>query len=1062
MRDTPIISNPAPKSNPKRPAITEAEIKEFLKRKRWPSVKRYIQRARRKLQRRKYLQGLPRQREVSVSQTDKPWQFVYGKTRVGGVYSFLRAFGGSSHKEKLGTVVTYACHQITSVEKLWLDENLVSFSGAEPDYGVANGGTKPDGASIDYSGLVWLYAGNKGTSGQSAYSEAVSDHSGFWTTDHRQREHAHTYIRFKYNAEKFPNGEPDIALEVKGKPVYDPRTGLTTYSANAALIIADYLTNSRFGMGYDWSEIDTDSLESAADVCDEAVSLKDGGTEPRYEINRAFDVDDDHEQVLAEMEAAIAGSVTRINGKWKFFPGVYTAPVLSLTEEDLRSDIEIEVLQSGSDVFNSVRGQYVSSENKYVSTDYPAVSVAAYVAADNAIVNWEDINLSSVTSATQAQRCARIALERSRRQIRVKARWSLKAFQLEPGDTIGLTLESHGWADKEFTVDSWSLVQGDSGAFEVEMELQEFDSGVFGWNPSIDEQQVNIAPTTDLPDPRVIIAPTGLTLESGTDHLYTRKDGTIFTRVYASWNGDLDPFVSSGGKVEVHYKYSSQSTWRAIQTLSGDASETYILDVQDGLNIDVRIRNVSALGVPSAWTQSLNHLIVGKTEKPSDVTGFAAVVTDDGIKLTWTQISDLDRSEYEIRSGASWAAGTVIYRGKASDGTAFVYQYRTAGTVTLRIKAIDTTGNYSNADSSISVTLTGPNPVRTFTASALGQNVLLDWLDPIASTFAVNRYDVYKGDTLADAVKIGTVFGTFHTYVERTGGTFTYWAIAVDIGGNRASALSAQVTVAASTDFYINDDQDLLPSLTSLWLAADVDGGIIAPYGSLTPTVWLFLLMLGREVRYPSWQEHFENNGWTTIQDAIDDGYTRYLQPVLVGDPGVMTFEVDYGLVFSTSFIDFTWTETKMGDGDVTVVPSISLSEDGTTWTEYASVSQAFGENFRYARFTLSVTAEADTDVSYFSDFRAKLSLQRTEETQIINALSSDVSGTLVTFQNNYIDVEDIQVSVNSSVAAAPVYVYDFSITPAQNSMLVLVFDKDGNRITKEVTCRIRGALAGT
>jgi hypothetical protein len=51
---------------------------------------------------------------------------------------------------------------------------------------------------------------------------------------------------------------------VKGEP--------TPAEVNAALIVADHLTNSDFGVGCDWSEIDIDQL-IAANICDEQVEL---------------------------------------------------------------------------------------------------------------------------------------------------------------------------------------------------------------------------------------------------------------------------------------------------------------------------------------------------------------------------------------------------------------------------------------------------------------------------------------------------------------------------------------------------------------------------------------------------------------------------------------------------------------------------------------------------------------------------------------------------------------------------------------------------------------------
>jgi predicted phage tail protein len=43
---------------------------------------------------------------------------------------------------------------------------------------------------------------------------------------------------------------PQIKVTLKGKKIYDPRTDTTAYSSNSALILLDYLRNTRYGKDY--------------------------------------------------------------------------------------------------------------------------------------------------------------------------------------------------------------------------------------------------------------------------------------------------------------------------------------------------------------------------------------------------------------------------------------------------------------------------------------------------------------------------------------------------------------------------------------------------------------------------------------------------------------------------------------------------------------------------------------------------------------------------------------------------------------------------------------------
>ena len=121
------------------------------------------------------------------------------------------------------------------------------------------------------------------------FASLVSYSAGKWTDAHRQTGRTKLYVRLIASPDKFPNGVPTITAVVQGRKVYDPRSVTTAYSANAALCVDDYLTNTAFGFGATYaSEVDEDALVAAANVCDENVTLAAGGTEDRYAVGGAF------------------------------------------------------------------------------------------------------------------------------------------------------------------------------------------------------------------------------------------------------------------------------------------------------------------------------------------------------------------------------------------------------------------------------------------------------------------------------------------------------------------------------------------------------------------------------------------------------------------------------------------------------------------------------------------------------------------------------------------------------------------------------------------------------
>jgi hypothetical protein len=141
----------------------------------------------------------------------------------------------------------------------------------------------------------------------------------------------------------------------------------------------------------------------------------------------------------------------------------------------------------------------------------------------------------------------------------------------------------------------------------------------------------------------------------------------------------------------------------------------------------------------------------------------------------------------------------------------------------------------------VNVIISPPNPIQGFTIRSVGKNVLLDWVEGLQSTLTVIEYNVYKGSTESEAVKIGTVFGTFHTYIEQYGGTFTYWIESVDIGGNVSTRVSATAVITVTNDFYIQADQPLIEDVILKYFAYEENESIYAPVG--IPTSGLPLLL---------------------------------------------------------------------------------------------------------------------------------------------------------------------------------------------------------------------------
>jgi hypothetical protein len=148
--------------------------------------------------------------------------------------------------------------------------------------------------------------------------------NGLWTDHHTLTNCTAVYLRLKYGGNTYASGLPTIRFQIRGKnDISDPRSSPATiaYTENAALCIADYLTNVPFGFRAAYgTEVPLDPLIAAANICDEDVPLASGGTEPRYALNGGFVVSVKRGEVLQNMLTACGGRLTYSGGQFIIHP----------------------------------------------------------------------------------------------------------------------------------------------------------------------------------------------------------------------------------------------------------------------------------------------------------------------------------------------------------------------------------------------------------------------------------------------------------------------------------------------------------------------------------------------------------------------------------------------------------------------------------------------------------------------------------------------------------------------------------------------------------------------
>jgi len=251
----------------------------------------------------------------TAANTGGPQIGIFGHRRVGGTIIFQGKSGNTTY-----LVIVIAGSPLSSINGVFVDNALVSFAST-----INVNNTPWNGDGFNYSMQITLYDGTQVTADSSmmaAFPNWTSQFKGLNCAYAVVAMNPQTLVGTKY-AGAYGSGMPNFTFDVCGFKCYDPRDGTQTlgtsstykYTSNAALINANYLIH-QLGANLPTSLVDWTSVTAAANICDQAVTLKSGSTEPRYQCAVAWTTDERHETVLARIGAAHAGSSFLIGQKY--------------------------------------------------------------------------------------------------------------------------------------------------------------------------------------------------------------------------------------------------------------------------------------------------------------------------------------------------------------------------------------------------------------------------------------------------------------------------------------------------------------------------------------------------------------------------------------------------------------------------------------------------------------------------------------------------------------------------------------------------------------------------
>jgi len=654
-------------------------------------------------------------RKVTMRSTVAPQEIVYGRVVKGGTVVYVESSG--THSEYLHLILVLASHRCEGVQNIYFNGSLVAY-----------GGSKTGASQV----ITPFFLSDGAT--------AAPLEARFIDGSQTAADAAYLYLKLNYSREFYPNGVPDITVELEGHAeVYDPDTELSGYSNNHALCVLDYLT-ADYGLGVPLSEIDLDSFIDGAAFCAEeadtppqwvAVPLPDmiilgpgesvtytlslDDSEPRFAVDGVIKVTGKPLNALESLVQAGAAYLTFCQGKWRYVRAEYVAPALSLTEDDLIGGVQFSMPSGRGGRFNIAKGRFVDPLGEWEETEYPPVRVQDYI--DNDLEELElTLDQPFITSAYRAQRVGKIMLERSRYGLTVRVVAKYKALPLVVGDRVSLTVSALGWSPKIFMVMDIDI----NLASGVSLTLREDAEAIYTWDYN-EQIAITPPPAVTLPDPRPTL-PTDLTV---TEELYATNPVADFkTRAILEWTGDTDRQTW----YDVEYKLSADSDW--IVARSDFRGEYATVEDMTPETYDFRVRSMNAIGQYSDWVAETAVVIAGKTAPPPDV---GTLYIDNGV-LSWGYSNaPIDLAGFEVRAHqgnrSTWADAVVLHAGVVTvsrfDVTDQMFSQRT-----FLVKAVDTSGNYSTNAATVLLNLGDPvinNVILTHSEAPGWNGYVGDW-----------------------------------------------------------------------------------------------------------------------------------------------------------------------------------------------------------------------------------------------------------------------------------------------------------------------------------------------
>lgn len=704
--------------------------------------------------------------ETALKTSRPPRTSAYGVTRLYGAYILYETATD-------GTAIdVYAIHdgQLTEIVQHYLADDTVT-------PGV--GGYIPTAADGQYgSNKVQVFTTTGATPG-TAISAVTAKLPTIWTADHRgdgvvQMAVLSASVKSADFLEVYPNGVPVASLAAKWQKCPDPRAAdpmdeaSWTWTENSIRQLMHYMI-VRENVDYATKIAPAlDYWKSAADVCDQAIALKEGGTEPRWRSCVAHKHTDAHASVKSAIMLTCDGWLaTRSDGAFVVYAGQYYAPIVSIGPDEIIAFQWEGVGVDDDTAINEIICSYVSAAH-----DYNSVETTAW-RDENDIAERGEILTDSLEpqcpSYGQVRRLAKRQMSRRNALYRGTVTTNVSGRIVRGERYIHLTLSEAGTTFFDGPAEITAVTRNMSTG-GVTFSWSAADPNIDSWNPATEQGEP--APVGNRVAPQPLETPTisDAQAELGDDGSsarvritvegFDRSDIIWFARwrvtTDTTWNeqeySDIEPGpaavlltsvvpINVAVDVEVAYQTGDGriSNWSAVSTVSTSTSalipHATIVD-GGGTTVTVasgglfQISKVSGSGWDASAVSSTSFAGSAVAEIHAPASGADVIAglsptpgaADDYFDIPYAVYFAGGGALYAAEAGAltaigTWAPGDVLWVVQAPDGSTISYRKGAALSTSALLRSLPVATTNLYFDSSIS------DVGRTFIAGLFRRSV---------------------------------------------------------------------------------------------------------------------------------------------------------------------------------------------------------------------------------------------------------------------------------------------------------------------------------------------------